>query len=173
MAKGAKAACPICGQEVVDPDFTSNRARGTVLKCANCQANLQWVRPVWDRFHLPWLVIGMIPDAIRFLVGTPLHNSSLRRLYDISAGVALILAILMLIGFSFEKMGVLPIRLRTTDRSYEYLNSHITRLREQRAQFATAPRLQINPRSTPPSFLRRKSVLSLNDQPWIDPGSQR
>ena len=46
MPKDVQAACPVCGQEVNDPDFDANRNRRAVLKCANCRARLEW-QPLW------------------------------------------------------------------------------------------------------------------------------
>jgi hypothetical protein len=172
MAKIGKAPCPVCGQEVVDPDFASNRARGAGLRCANCRTSLQWVRPFWQRFHFIYFVFAAIPDWIRVVAGTPPHGSPLRRFYIFAGGVAFLFGGISLAGALLEKMGIVPIRLKSTSLPYEYLSSHSAKLKEQRDLLTRAPRLQINPRRVQPSFLRGRSILFPDDSPSIDPQSQ-
>lgn len=159
MAKIGKAPCPVCGQEFVDPDFTSNRARSAVLTCSNCKSGLRWVRPLWSRVDFLLFFVATIPEWIRLVAGAPHHDSPLRRLYLICAGLALLIGGVALLGTLLERMGALPLKLKVTAMPYANPLPHTERSKERHGQFARVPRLQINPRSTPPSFLRGKSIL--------------
>ena len=159
MAKTGKAPCPVCGQEFVDPDFSSNRTRGAVLTCPNCKSGLQWVKPLWQRVHIPLFFVATLPEWVRLVAGTPHHDSPLRRFYLICAGLAFAIGGMALLGTLLERIGALPLKLKVTATPYANPLPHTERFKEQRGQFARLPRLQINPRSTPPSFLRGKSIL--------------
>jgi hypothetical protein len=172
MAKIGKAPCPVCGQEFVDPDFSSNRARSAVLTCPNCKSGLQWVKPVWDRFHFPLFFVATLPEWMRLVADAPRHDSPLHRFYLICAVLAFLIGGVALLGTLLERMGVLPLKLKVTAAPYASPSPNPERLKEWRGQFAKLPRLQINPRSTPPSFLRGKSILFQSDSPSAGPESR-
>lgn len=173
MAKGAKAPCPVCGQEINDPDFRSNRTKGFVVKCANCKSTLEWVQPVWERWHLPWATIIAVPDLIRVFVGKPLRQTPLGHFYYFSLDITLILCVLALAGLLSEKIGLIPRRLKAADHGYSDPHTSATRLREERSQVANLPKLQINPRTVLPPSLRPKSILSLTGDTAIDRATHR
>jgi hypothetical protein len=165
MAKGAKAACPVCGQEISDPDFEKNRARGGVLKCANCLNMVEWVKPLLDRKHVHTaLWVGFAVLAL-FAGSMRLRNPWIRRLDD---NVALVLGVLAGVRILMEKMGFFKPRLQVTDRPYEDPPAETDRLKEQTASVELGPELRLKRRSWVPSFLRRKSALTPNDPARFD-----
>jgi hypothetical protein len=170
MAKGAKAACPICGHEVSDPDYEKNRVRGRVLKCANCHNKLEWVKSLLERRQVHMVLwIGIVALGW-FASETRLHNPLLRRLDD---NIAIVLGLLASVRFLLEKMGFLRPKLRVTDRPYDETQSDAARAKEQDALVVTGPELKTKRRFGLPGFLRGRSALPLKDYSASDPDSQK
>lgn len=116
MAKGAKAACPVCGVEISDPDYGKNRARNRVLKCPNCLNRLEWVKPAWERGAqiIEWLVVAIAPIAFGRVSGR-MHNPSLRHWGDYTVFV---IAGLAAVRVALQKTGMFAPKLKVTDRPY-------------------------------------------------------
>lgn len=170
MAKGAKAACPVCGQEVSDPDYQKGRRRSHVIRCANCLSKLEWVRPWWDRWPVVESILVGLPALIWIVGDVRVHHEPLHRVNDYAVWLVGILA---LIRVALEKAGLLKPKLRVTDRPYEDPEPFTTRVREQRALVATGPKLKINPRSVIPAFLRRNRALPLEEPVRFEPDSEK
>lgn len=130
-----------------------------MLTCPNCKSGLQWVRPLWSRVDFLLFFIVTLPEWMRFVAGAPHHDSPLRRFYLICAGLGFLVGGAALLGTLLERIGALPPKLKLTAMPYANPLPHTERFKERRGQFAKLPGLQINPHTTPPSFLRGKSIL--------------
>ena len=172
MAKGAKAACPVCGTEISDPDYAKNRARNRVLKCPQCSNNLVWVKPAWERRTrlIEWLLVGVVPLVVGW-ESRRIHNHSLRAWGDytifVVAGLALVRVVL-------EKMGFLKPALKVTDRAYVDREPFERLEKKERETMAAGPTLRIDSRGMPVrggrtqkarwwGFLRRKGAPPLEE----------
>jgi hypothetical protein len=147
MAKTAKAACPVCGVEISDPDYANNRARNRVLKCPTCSNNLVWVKPAWERWAqvIEWLIVAMAPLVVKWGSGR-IHNHSLRRWSDYTVFA---IAGLAFVRLALEKLGLLKPGLKVTHRAYEDPTLLTTRESQRREVLAAGPKLTTDWRGVP------------------------